>query len=925
MAQGINRKIYEQLNIIRSPIQSIATRVKRSRRFRAISSVWRGFKRIFGKLGQLVQNSFKALAAKIPRSTAVLTVSLVLIFVIAFLLRLSPVFMPGWQPLLKEFDPYFFYRNVQYIISNGFPAWFHWTDYSAWYPFGRNVPTDTYPGMVFTAVLIYYFVNAIGVSASAFTVCYYMPLLFGALTPLVVYLLGKEAYDKRSGLLAAFFIAVSPAIIQRQVVGFFDNEPFGIFIMLVAFYFFIRSLKRGSIPSAIMAGFFLGYMCISWGTFRYVIDIFALFAGVMLITRHYSNRLFATYSITMLLGLFIAVLAPRNGLGLLKSGEVLPAIFVLGLMVLYESSKYLARIKAFANVGKRITAINPFILATIVAVGGFIILTISPIGGKFYTVIMPIFRETQAAILASVGEHQPTPWASFFYYLGIVIVLSIVGIYFSFKRMSEADIFIILATVTLVYFSGSMVRIVISLSPLLAVLAGYGLSSVLKPFGHVMVAPKEEIIHRKRVRMTPTVGREYAFAAFGVIFLLLFAYGNIIIQPSPHSSIPLIEGMSPPEILAGGTYTDWLEAMSWLNNQAPPGAVVVAWWDYGYYITIVGNRTSVDDNGTGNSTQIAWVGLGFMQTNETASMEIFRRFHADYALVFFGHMQSFIGGDEGKWTWMLKIAADNFPDSINQTKYFNETAQTTLPLFFNTTLYRLMFNNEPSSEGTNFDYSLVLAMGLAASPYRMISTENFPAVAPDQSMLDNMNTNLQSYQSGYYVQAGWKAVTTIDPYGPMFFHKAFFSSNHFVKIYKIDYSPLDMRGNLAINANETEVYKNGTAVISVSNIGGNSTPAIPFNYWTDSSGRTLSGTLWINGTLQTYISNLNIWNSGTSSWVAYTGTYNLNPGQTVKFRVTGLDKTALGLAYNSTTALPLKLIAAYDPSINCEIAISVLP
>lgn len=926
-----NRKIYEQLNIIPIPILCIATLVKCSRRFRTISSVWRGIKRIFGKLGQLTQNSFKAATAKIPRSTAILAVSLVLIFTIAFLLRISPVFMAGWQPLLKEFDPYYFYRNVQFIIGNGFPAWFHWVDYSAWYPFGRFIAGDTYPGMVFTAVLFYYFVNAIGISASAFTVCYYMPLLFGALTPLVVYLLGKEIYDKRSGLLAAFFIAVSPAIIQRQVVGFFDNEPFGIFLMLISFYFFIRSLKRGSFPSAILAGLFLGYLCISWGTFRYGIDIFALFAGVMLITRRYSMRLFTTYSITMLIGLFIMVLAPRNGVGQLASGEILPALMVLGLMVLYETSKYLAQFKTLGNIGSRISKVNPFLLAAIVAVGGFIILTISPIGGKFYTVIMPIFRQTQEAILASVGEHQPTPWADFFYYLGILVVLSIVGIYFSFKRLSEADIFIILATVTLVYFSGSMVRIVISLSPIIAILAGYGLSSVLRPFGQIMAAPKEEIIHRKRVRMTPTVGREYAAAAFLVIGILLFSYGNMIIQPGFGSRYPLIQGMSPPEILPAGAYGDWLEAMSWLNNQAPPGAVVVAWWDYGYYITVVGNRTSVDDNGTGNSTQIACVGLGFMETNETASLQIFRRFHADYALVFFGFMQSYIGGDEGKWIWMARIAADNFPNLINTSDYYNETSQVTRPLFQNTTLYRLMFNNEPHSYSDSLDISLVYFMGTAAG--RGTSTKNFMAVAPiwadtTTTYLTSINDYLTNQGA---TQVGWSGVTSIDDYGPRFFQRAFFSSSDLVKIYKIDYTPLDMLGNLVINASDTFLYKNGTAVISATNMGSSGAPAIPLNTLSENVAlgakvltRLLTGSVWINGTKQASIPTLNVWNQGTASWIPHTETYYLSAGQTVKFRVTGLNATMLGLAYNKSMSMPLRLYSAYDNTIFDQVLVPVL-
>jgi dolichyl-diphosphooligosaccharide--protein glycosyltransferase len=871
-----------------------------------------------GKTGAFIRNAVKSASTKIPRDSAILAVSLILVFIIALLVRLAPVFVP-YTPLLKEFDPFYFLANVNYIVKNGFASWFTWTDTSVWYPFGRDVASNTYPGMVFTAVLIYYFVSAIGIHVSTFTVAYFMPVLFGGLTPIVVYFLGKEVYDKRSGLLAAFFIALSPAIIQRQVAGFFDNDPFGVFLMLTAFYFFLRSLKRSSVPSAIMAGLFLGYICISWGTYVYVIDIFALFTFLIVLARRYSSRLFTTYTITMLIGLFIATLAPRNGLGLLVSGGVLPALFMLGLLIVYESLKYIVKIPMVSKAARRIARVNAFLLAAILLVGGFVTLVLTPIGGKFYTVIMPLLRNTQAKILASVGEHQPSDWASLFYYLGIVMVLSIVGVYFSFKRLKDEDVFIILATITLVYFSGSMIRIVITLSPILAILSGYGLSNILKPFAKTISTTKEELIHRKRVKMTPAVGREYSAATFFVIGILLLGYGNTVISAPPHGSTTLIQQMSPPDILPGGQYRDWLEAMSWLNYETPPGSVVVSWWDYGYYISYVGNRTSVDDNATSNSTQIAWVGLGFMETNESASLHIFRRFNAQYVLVFFGYMQSGLGGDEGKWIWMARIASDSFAAQglINVTKLFNETSGKTEPLYFNTTLYRLLFNGEPAAENSPGAY-LVASMGLAAA--QGTSTINFPAVHPNATVLSDLNSY---WQQQYGSSGSFIPVTSIDSYGPMFFQPVFISSNHLVKIYKIDYTPLAMEGNLAINGTGTHVYRNGTAIINAVNVGGSGTPLIPFNYYTDSSGRQLQGTVWLNGTMQASFGTISIWNSTTSSWVSRSDIYSLSPGQSVTFKVTGLDTQLLQRAYNSSTSLPMKVLAAYDPSIYAAALISV--
>jgi hypothetical protein len=465
-----------------------------------------------------------------------------------------------------------------------------------------------------------------------------------------------------------------------------------------------------------------------------------------------------------------------------------------------------------------------------------------------------------------------------------------------------------------------MVRIIITLSPFLALLAGYGLSNVLKPFAQSIATPKEQLVHRKRVKATPAVSREYAAATFLIIGVLLLSYGNMIISPPPNhdSTTPpsLLEELSPPEILPNN-YTDWLEAMSWLNYQTPPGSVVVSWWDYGYYISYVGNRTSVDDNATCNATQIALVGLGFMEPNETASLQVFKKFNASYALVYFGFMTA-IGGDEGKWTWMLKIAHDSFPGLINVTRYDNTTGGFDIaqPLFFNTTLYRLLFYGEPTTaaetEGTplySLQNELVYSMGIAKA--EGMSTENFPAVAPDESVLSSLNTSDLSY----YSSSGFTGVNVIDPYGPMFFQLAFQSSNQLVRIYKIDYTPLSMIGNLVLNASATHVYRNGTAVITAENIGGSSTPAIPFNYYTDSTGRQLYGTVWLNGTMQTSFQTISIWNSTTSSWTSQSGIYKLSPGQSVTFRVTGLNSTMLQQAYSSLRTLQLKVLAAYDPAI----------
>ena len=40
---------------------------------------------------------------------------------------------------LMEFDPWFNYRATEYIVENGFEAYFEWNDEKSWYPYGRDV------------------------------------------------------------------------------------------------------------------------------------------------------------------------------------------------------------------------------------------------------------------------------------------------------------------------------------------------------------------------------------------------------------------------------------------------------------------------------------------------------------------------------------------------------------------------------------------------------------------------------------------------------------------------------------------------------------------------------------------------------------------------------------------------------------------
>ena len=54
---------------------------------------------------------------------------------------------------------------------------------------------------------------------------------------------------------------------------------------------------------------------------------------------------------------------------------------------------------------------------------------------------------------------------------------------------------------------------------------------------------------------------------------------------------------------------DFREAYYWLDQNTDEKATVMSWWDYGYQIAGMANRTTIVDNNTWNNSHIALVSV----------------------------------------------------------------------------------------------------------------------------------------------------------------------------------------------------------------------------------------------------------------------------------------------------------------------------
>lgn len=105
---------------------------------------------------------------------------------------------------------------------------------------------------------------------------------------------------------------------------------------------------------------------------------------------------------------------------------------------------------------------------------------ISPWTGRFYSLLDPTYAKDHIPIIASVSEHQPTAWSSFMFDFHILLFLFPAGLYFCFKRLSDATIFIVMYGLTSMYFAGVMVRLILVATPAVCLISGIAVSATIK-------------------------------------------------------------------------------------------------------------------------------------------------------------------------------------------------------------------------------------------------------------------------------------------------------------------------------------------------------------------------------------------------------------------------------------------------------------
>lgn len=469
-----------------------------------------------------------------------------------------------------------------------------------------------------------------------------------------------------------------------------------------------------------MTGLAYFYMVAAWGGYIFVLNLIGVHAAMLVGMGRFSDKVYTSYSLFYVLGTFLAIQVPVVGWAPLKSLEQLgPGGVFLGYQVLQaceilkrrnnlsRSAAWKIRVQVFAALAGALLIFGVFL-----APAGYFGPLSSRVRGLFVQ-----HTKTGNPLVDSVAEHQPASSRAYFQYLHHVCSIAPIGYVLVLCHLSDSSSFLIAWGTASYFFSHKMVRLILLTAPIGSIMGGIAAGRIASwcfqqwwssesqgdnnnNNDDVVSAQSEQdsadakggkdakkrknprkipagaksrskngggtfdgVVSLKQAVESASNSREGLFVRrtmTAVVLVLAYTIGTSFVTYCWRLS----KDLSNPSIIIQGrlkdgsvvTVDDYREAYWWLRDNTPEDARIMAWWDYGYQITGISNRTTIADGNTWNHEHIALLGLA-LTTNVDDGYEIARHL-ADYVLIWGGG-----GGDDlAKSPHLARIANSVYRD-----------------------------------------------------------------------------------------------------------------------------------------------------------------------------------------------------------------------------------------------------------------------
>ncbi|HUU07408.1 MAG TPA: carboxypeptidase regulatory-like domain-containing protein, partial [Thermoplasmata archaeon] len=509
---------------------------------------------------------------------------------------------------------------------------------------------------------------------------------WGALTVLPVYMLGRETFGRRAGLISAFLLAVMPTHVQRSVLSNADHDAFILFFIVLTFYFLLKSIKsqqhlrwveswrspasikagmkayfsqsRTSILYSLMAGVAFGCVIMAWVGYAYVAVLILAYLLLQIILNRFKD--IDSTSATILVTICMA-------LGFLLA---FPVYFEQSLITMrFDVPVYLFVAAVFFAFLFVISRDYPWTIALpaigmVLVLGVFGIMAVYPelgeaiISGQGYFV--------QNKLYSTIAEARAPQFSELAMSFGMVtFFLSLIGLIYALlkipKQTSAGYIFIVAWLSAAIFMAISAGRFMFNAAPAFALAAGWIILMIVDglDFNSVRRALKDASgsyrqVFRKSIKIRHIVG--ILFLTFFIVTPNVWFSVDAGIPSETKRSYDKQIYNSMPGFMQPAGY-DSYNGSNWylgafgyslpLPSQYYPAAwdwfaeqdadvypetsrpAYVAWWDYGFEAVQEGGHPTVADNFQ-NGYQLTGNAIMAQSEEDTIALFAFRLIQAVY-------------------------------------------------------------------------------------------------------------------------------------------------------------------------------------------------------------------------------------------------------------------------------------------------------
>lgn len=544
--------------------------------------------------------------------------------------------LPARFDELRGLDSFYLYRISEYVLTHNFqlPA----IDTLRYYPMGVNVWQYDLPPLFYIPLIFYLALLFFGINMPYFSFAIIYPAIMGALCIPVAYFIGKEIFnDKKAGLFAAFFLAVSPGFITRIIGESFEKETVGAVFMLLSFYFFIKAYKSNSWKFGILAGVNLAILTGVWGGAQFLYIFYPLFVFILLLFNKYSESLLKAYIPMILIGFAVSQIFPFTAdvLGF----RFLVSLGVLIILILRFFTEKFNLIKK-----EQLPYFTPCLTICI-----FVGLLMGAIFSEFiwglFQTVYNLATFHRGVIGSTVAEQIPGDWNEIIARLGngmsiyLLPQLGFLANYFSlwifmvlgiclisYKFYKNKDWLLLLPIIWAIIGVWAVfwyVRLIFFLSIPASIISGYLLAELINQAGKFkkfegVKNTDNVLLATGGLFLILTIASAFINILISIICAIIFIpvllLGYLIKNSKVEIKINLLllplfiflvftlainsaTGYMFSNSMGPSFNQYWKESMDFLATQTPPNSAILSWWDFGYWFQTKGNRPSVADGG----------------------------------------------------------------------------------------------------------------------------------------------------------------------------------------------------------------------------------------------------------------------------------------------------------------------------------------